>query len=126
MINKVCKIPRKCVHTYICMYIYMCCCCLVANSCLSLLGPPWTVACQAPLSLGFPRKEYWSRFAFPSPVYLPDPGMETASPALAGRFFTTEPPGKPPHVYIHTYILIYIYTHMDRDIPLKCFSPISQ
>ena len=56
---------------------------------------PWTVPRQAPLSMGFPRQEYWSGLPFPSPRYLPDPGIEPASPALAGRFFTTEPPGKP-------------------------------
>ena len=58
---------------------------------------PWTVACQASLSMGFPRQNYWSGLSFPSPGYLPNPGIE--SPALAGRFFTTEPPGKPIHIY---------------------------
>ena len=52
---------------------------------------PWTIACQAPLSVGFPRQEYWSELPFPSPVDLPDPGVEPASPTLAGRFFITEP-----------------------------------
>ena len=59
---------------------------------------PWTVAHQAPLSMGFSRQKYWSRLPFPPPGVLPDPGIEAASlvsPALAGRFFTTEPPGKP-------------------------------
>ena len=55
----------------------------------------WTVACQAPLSMGFPRQKYWSGLLFPSPGDLADPGIEPASPALAGEFFTTEPPGKP-------------------------------
>ena len=49
----------------------------------------------APLSMGFPRQEYWSGLQFPSQGDIPDPGIELASPALAGRFFTTEPPGKP-------------------------------
>ena len=73
-----------------------CCCCLVAKSCLTL-SVTQTVACQAPLSMGFPRQEYWSGLPFPSSGNLPDPGIEpmsTASPALAGGFFTTEPPGK--------------------------------
>ena len=52
------------------------------------------VACQAPLSLGFPRQEYWSGLPFPSPGDLPDSGIEPVSPALASRFFTTVPPGK--------------------------------
>ena len=55
---------------------------------------PWTVICQAPLSMGFPRKEYWSGLSFPSPVDLPDSEIKLASPALTGRFFTTEPPAK--------------------------------
>ena len=62
---------------------------------------PWTAACQAPLSVGFSRQEYWSGLPFPSPGNLPDPGIEPSSPvspSLAGRFFTTESPGKPPSV----------------------------
>ena len=55
---------------------------------------PWTVARQTPLLVGFSRQEYWSELPFPSLVDLPDPGIEPASPALAGRFCTTEPPGK--------------------------------
>ena len=50
---------------------------------------------RAPLSMGFPRQEYWSGLPFPSPGNLPNSGIEPLSPALAGRFFTTEPPGKP-------------------------------
>ena len=52
----------------------------------------WTVALQAPLSMGFLRQEYWSGLPFPSPGDLPDPGIEPESlmsPALAGGFFTT-------------------------------------
>ena len=48
----------------------------------------WTVACQASLSMGFPRQEDWSGGPFPSPGDLPDPGIEPTSPLLAGRFFT--------------------------------------
>ena len=50
---------------------------------------PWTVAHQAPLSMGFPGQEYWSGLPFPSPGDLPDLGIKPVSPALAGRFFTT-------------------------------------
>ena len=59
---------------------------------------PWTVTCQAPLSIEFSRQEYWSGLPFPTPGDLHDPGIEPASPespALAGRFFTTAAPGKP-------------------------------
>ena len=55
---------------------------------------PWTLAHQAPLSMEFSRQEYWSGLAFPTPGDLPDLGIEPASPSLAGRFFTTVPPGK--------------------------------
>ena len=55
---------------------------------------PWTVACQSPLSKGFPWQEYWSGLPFPSPGDLPDPGIKPMSTALAGKFFTIEPPGK--------------------------------
>ena len=63
-----------------------------------LFAAPRTVAHQAPLSLGFPRHEYWSRLPLPPPGDLPDPGIGPESPvahALPGRFLTTEPPGKP-------------------------------
>ena len=53
---------------------------------------PRTIARQSPLSMEFPRQEYWSGLPFPSPGDLPNPGMELeslASPALAGRIFTT-------------------------------------
>ena len=56
---------------------------------------PWTVARQAPLSMGFSRQESWSGLPFPSPGDLPGPGIKPTFPALAGRFFPTEPPGKP-------------------------------
>ena len=57
---------------------------------------PWTAAHQAPLSMGFPRQEYWSGLQFPFGGDLPDPGIEPSSPAMEGGFFPTEPPGKPP------------------------------
>ena len=55
---------------------------------------PWTVAWQAPLSMGFPR-QYWSGLPFPSPGDLHNPALEPTSPALTGGVFITEPPGKP-------------------------------
>ena len=55
----------------------------------------WTVVYWAPLSVGFSRQKYWSRLPFPSPGDLPNPGIHSLSPALAGRFFTTEPLGSP-------------------------------
>ena len=62
---------------------------------VQLFVTPWTIAHQAPLSMEFPRQEYWSGLPFPTPRDLPDPGIEPAFPALAGGFLTNEPPGKP-------------------------------
>ena len=67
-------------------------------SCVQLFATTWTVACQAPLSMGFSLQKYWSGLPFPPPADLSDPGiksMSLASPALAGRFCTTEPLGLP-------------------------------
>ena len=69
-------------------------CHLVVKLCLTLLQPPWTVTCQAPLSMGFPSLKQWSRLPFPSLEDL-DLQVESLSPSLVGGFFTTEPPGKP-------------------------------
>ena len=62
---------------------------------IRLFATPWTVAYQAPLSMGFSRQEYWSGLPFPSPGDLPDPGIEPGSPALEADALTSEPPGKP-------------------------------
>ena len=60
-------------------------------------GTPWTIAHQTPLSMGFSRQEYWSELPLSCPGNVPDPGIEPMSPALAGRFLTTELPGKPSY-----------------------------
>ena len=60
---------------------------------------PWAVAHQALHSMEFSRQEYWSGLPLPFPGDLPNPEIEPASPALAGEFFTTEPPGKPFYMY---------------------------
>ena len=75
-----------------------------------VFATPWTVAHQAPLSMGFHRQEYWSGLPFPSPKDLPDQGIKLISPvshALAGRFFTTESPGKPLSSLICSYLTFY-------------------
>ena len=64
-------------------------------SCVRLFVTLWTIARQAPLSMGFSRQEYRTGLPFPSPGDLRGPGAEPVSPALTGRFFTAEPPGKP-------------------------------
>ena len=66
-----------------------------AQSCLALCHPMDCIASQAPLSTGFSRPEYWSGLPCPHPGDLPDQGTEGfAPPALAGRLFTTAPPGE--------------------------------
>ena len=57
---------------------------------VQLFVTPWSVAHQAPLSMGLPRQEYWSGLPFPPPGHLPYPGVDPMSPELAGRFFTME------------------------------------
>ena len=81
--------PLQCVCVHVCVWVL---------SCVPSFATPWTVACQAPLSMGFPRQEFWSELSLPVPGDLPDLGIEPISllsPALAGRFFTTVTPEKP-------------------------------
>ena len=92
---------------YVCMSYVLC---AVAQLCLTV--SPWTVARQTSLSMGFSRQEYWNGLPYPSPGDLPNPGIKPVSPAalaLASRFFTAEPPGKPMSIYIYIYLYIYIY-----------------
>ena len=81
--------PQKRFKKAITRGTYMC-----AQACLQT---PWTVACQAPLSMGFPRHEYWSGFPFPPlgiyPIQGSNPNLTSTS--LAGKFFTVVPPRKP-------------------------------
>ena len=91
-----------CTNTHIYMYV-----CVLSHARPSTIL--WTVALQAPLSMEFSRQEYWSGLPFLPPGDLPDLVIQTASLtslALGGRFFITEPPGKP------TYIPTYTYTHL--------------
>ena len=62
---------------------------------------PWTVACQALLSLGFPRQEYWGGLPFPPPGGLPDPGIKPGSPALQADSLPSKPPGKPCKIILN-------------------------
>ena len=75
---------KSCVCACVCSYF----------NCVCLFGTLWAVACQAPLSVGFSRKEYWSGLPFPPPGNLPNPGTKPQVSHTAGGLFTTEPPGK--------------------------------
>ena len=66
-----------------------------SRSHVQLLVTPQSVAHQAPVPMGFPMQENWSALLLPSSGDLTDPRIEPASPALAGRVFAIEPPGKP-------------------------------
>ena len=66
---------------------------------VQLFATPWTVACQAPLSMGFSRQEYWSGLPFPFPGDLPDLGIEPRSPALQADSLPSESPGKSYGLY---------------------------
>ena len=83
-----------------------------------LLVTPWAVAHLVPLATGFPRQECWSGLPFPSPGDLPDTGVEPTTSALAGEFFTSEPPGKPKSKYMWVLISyepgISLYSQHDR------------
>ena len=87
-----------------------------------LFVTPWTVAHQAPMSMEFSQQEYWDRLPFPPIGDLPNPGIEPespASPALAGRFFTNVPPGKPNFSTTLWWVSLYIDRCMLAMIVLK-------
>ena len=76
-----------------CLQLLCVCAQLLSN--VQFFAIPWTVACQAPLTMEFSRKEYWSWLPFPIPGDFPDPGIKPPSPALTGGFFITAPFEKP-------------------------------
>ena len=83
--------------------LIVCGCCSFAKLCTTLRC--LRLAHRTHLSMRFSRQEYWSELPFPSPGNLLEPRIEPASPSLTGRFFTTEPPGKPHRMYTY-----HIYT----------------
>jgi len=90
--GRMCSVPRAattrhCKHTNSKLNLRVCM--LSHFSCVQLFVTLWTVACQAPLSMGFSRQEYWRGLPCPPPGDLPYPGIKPVSPALEGRFFTT-------------------------------------
>ena len=86
---------------------------------VQLFATPWTVAHQAPLSVGFPRQEYWKGLPCPPPGDLPNPGIKPASlmsPALASRFFTTSTTWEAPNKHILILQEAYFNTKSDRKL----------
>ena len=95
---------------------------------------PWTVACQAPLSTGFPRQEYWNGLPFPSPGDLSDPGLEPASPALAGDSLPLSHLGSPliqlvsviaAFVFLRNYVLAHALVPLHLLLSVLCSFTIS-
>ena len=88
-------------------------------SCIQLFATLWTVARPVPLSIEFFRKEHWSGLPFPTPKDLPHSVIKPASPvslALAGGFFTTEPPGNPVLIiYLYNWFLNVLVTMECKD-----------
>ena len=71
---------------------------------------PWTVTCQAPLSMEFPRQEHWSGLPFLTPGDCPDPGIKAIFPAWQADSLPLSHLGRP---YIHMYIYMFIYSFSD-------------
>ena len=100
-------------HLYVCMHA----CMLSHFSCIRLFVTPWTVARQAPLFLGFSKKEYWSGLPGPPPGDPPDPEIEPTYPAAPASQVDSSLLSHQGSPYIcinthtHTHIYIYIYTH---------------
>ena len=79
---------------------------------------PWTIAQQAPLSMGFSRQEYWSGLPFPSPGDLPNSGLKPRSPALQADSLPAEPQGKPINKHISIQInLCFVYIVINSFCP---------
>ena len=87
---------------------------------VQLFATPWTVAHQAPPSMGFSRQECWSGLPFPSPGDLPNPGIEPTSPALQADTLTSEPPGEPLK------IVKLCCTTETYNLPKYCVSTVPQ
>ena len=92
---------------------------LVTRSC-STFATLWNVAHQALLSMGFPRQEYWSRFPFPSPGDLPNPGIEPTSLAYLARYHRAI---REVHVCVCVYLCLYnriVFSHEKEGNPVIC------
>ena len=103
-----------CIIYMLYMYISSLCVCAKSLQWCSTLCNPQTVACQAPLSMGFSRQEYWSGLPYPPPGDLPDPGIEPVplmSPALIGGFFTTSATWEAPYILYTVWYISNLFKH---------------
>ena len=92
-------------HLIICCSV--CMCVHQSLSHVQIFVTPWTIACQAPLSIGFHRQDYWSGFPFHPPGIFPTRDRTCVSyvSCIADRFFTAEPPGRPSDTHKSYYFL---------------------
>ena len=111
------------IYSYFHSFIYLAtssyCVKVLVFSLIWLFAIPWTVACvacQAALSMEFSRQEYWNGLPFPSPVDLPDPGVEPRSPAFQVKSLPSEPPGKPNWILdfsnFHQFCFFFFFSFM--------------
>ena len=101
-------------------------CMLSCFHCVWFFVTLWTIACQAPLSMGFSQQGYWSGLTFPPPGDLPDSGIEPSSPCLyfADGVFTAELPGKPTMLTLNgTSSLRGSILHITCEMPWMCSEP---
>ena len=101
----------------------MCVCVRSYFSRIQLFVTPWTVACQAPLSMGFPREEYWRGLPCPPPGDLPQPGVKPTSlrsPALTDRFFNTGATWEAPRIHISSYFGFPSHLGHHRALRVSC------
>ena len=105
-------------------------------SLVRVFATPWTIACQAPPSMGFPREEYWNGLPFPSPGDLPDPGIEPGCPALQADSLPSEPPGNIficgtsslslINHYWRSFIFLSVFSVPDLNSHVFCFNILPQ
>ena len=91
---------------------------------VQLFATPWTVAYQAPPSMGFSRQEYWSGLPFPSPRDLPNPRIKPGSSTLQADALPSEPPGKSKRYEVNAIfkkVKLYLYQNMTNDLDIYAF-----
>ena len=101
------------------IYVSMCVCVQSHFYCVRLFVTLWTIVCQAPLSMGFSRQEYWSELPCPPLGDLPNPGTELVSlisPALAGGQFTTSATWEDPYMSIQKQNILWVIASNEIEI----------
>ena len=103
-----------------CMYLYVLCCAQWVSH-VQQFATPWTIACQAPLSVGILLAIILECVSIPFPGDLPSPVIKPRSPALQVESSLTKPPGKPIYLHLHAYLSIYTHTHTHTHTPIYTY-----